>query len=186
MTALMNGAVLDPYGEYKERVTASVAGWGFDGTPIPLIPGVIRVHSGVDWDAVRVPPELGERALEALGTGIGPVLASGYSGQWTFFINRGYADRWDLRGVRLLRRNTVVELPLTTSRASTRDVRWVVPPGGWTDPDQLYRALGGTDGPPAAVANPTGRKPRTGSTKIAVGKKKPPAKKPKASTARAS
>lgn len=126
------------------------------------IPGVVRVRCGVDWDALRVLPEPGQRALTALGSGAGPVLAGVYTDQWTFLIDRGSADQWDLRGrgVRLLRPNTVIELLLTAACAHTRDVRWVVPPGGWTDPHQLYRALSGT-ATPSAARKPSGRKKKS-------------------------
>ncbi|MEV4741769.1 hypothetical protein [Streptomyces sp. NPDC049555] len=116
----------------------------------------------MDWDAVRVGPALGQRAVEALGPEVGPVLASTYAGHWTFFIDRGAASGWDLlgRGVRLLRPGTVIELPLTARRSSTRDVRWVVPPrpDGWTDPQRLYEALGGTAPPAPTVRTPPARK----------------------------
>ncbi|MGW1194431.1 hypothetical protein ACWD4B_01030 [Streptomyces sp. NPDC002536] len=158
---------LNPYTDHKEQREVA----RFRGDPVRSIPGMIHARCGVEWDAVRVPPWLGERTLKTLGSSIGPVLASGYAGQWTFLIDCGWADRWDLRGrgARLLRRNTVIELPLTATCTQTRDVRWVVPPGGWTDPDKLYRALGGeVDPPPARRPAPPPRK-------------RPPAKK---STAR--
>ncbi|MEV4500880.1 hypothetical protein [Streptomyces klenkii] len=148
---------INPYTTHKEQREAA---W-FRGERVGLIPGVIHVRCGVEWDAVRVPPWLGKRTLEKLGPKIGPVLASGYAGAWTFLIDCGWADQWDLRGrgARLLRPNTVIELPLTAACARTRDVRWVVPLGGWTDPDKLYRALGGeADPPPARRPTPPPRK----------------------------
>ncbi|MGW1196516.1 hypothetical protein ACWD4B_11775 [Streptomyces sp. NPDC002536] len=39
-------------------------------------------------------------------------------------------------------------------------MRWVVPPGGWTDPHQLYRALSDTATPPA-TRKPSGRKKKS-------------------------
>ncbi|MCC2280552.1 hypothetical protein LKL35_34880 [Streptomyces sp. ET3-23] len=153
---LMTGDI-DPYDAYEAQRNYD----RFRGERVVSIPGVIRVRCGGEWDAVRVPPELGQQALKELGPDIGPVLASNYARQWTFFIDRGSADWWDLRahGVRLLRRDTVIELPLTVSRARTRDVRWVVPPGDWSDPQQLYRAFGGRADPPAACVSPGRRKP---------------------------
>ncbi|MEV4436657.1 hypothetical protein [Streptomyces sp. NPDC049585] len=64
-------------------------------------------------------------------------------------------------GARLLRPGTVIELPLTTRRSSTRDVRWVVPPrpDGWTDPDRLYQERGGSAPSPAARTPLTRKKP---------------------------
>ncbi|MFC4512262.1 hypothetical protein [Streptomyces ehimensis] len=148
---------LNPYAaDTEQREVAQ-----FRGEPVRAIPGVIHARCGVEWDAVRVPPWLGERTLEALGRRIDPVLASGYASAWTFLIDCGWADQWDLgaRGARLLRRDTVLELPLTATCDQTRDVRWVVPPGGWTDPDKLYRALGGEADPaPARRPAPTPRK----------------------------
>ncbi|MFI0915500.1 PTS transporter subunit EIIB [Streptomyces abikoensis] len=62
--------------------------------------GVHRATFGVEWDAVKVLASDGERALAQLRKGIGPVLPSIYTGKWTFLIQCGYAEHWDLRGVR--------------------------------------------------------------------------------------
>ncbi|GAA0480175.1 hypothetical protein ABZ951_22090 [Streptomyces sp. NPDC046215] len=84
-------------------------------------------------------------------------MASVYHGSWTFLIDMKPALAWNLRGVRRLRRGTVIELPLPGARAGGRDVRWVVPPGGMTDPTLLHQALSGETSTPQA----TGGKART-------------------------
>ncbi|MEU2511550.1 hypothetical protein [Streptomyces syringium] len=70
-------------------------------------------------------------------------MASINHGSWTFLIEKQPALGWNLHGVRLLRRGTVIELPLPGARRCGRDVRWVVPPGGLTDPDLPHQALSG-------------------------------------------
>ncbi|MER5780247.1 hypothetical protein ABT104_00750 [Streptomyces mobaraensis] len=150
---LISGA-LNPYAAHQEKQEHA----RFLGERPMLVPGVIHAQCGVDWDAIRVLPAIGERTLKALGPDIGPVVASTYAGHWTFLIDRGGADGWHLPGVRLLRRNTTIELPLTPACIHTRDVRWVVPPGGRTEPDQFYRALGGTPASPPARPPAPGKK----------------------------
>ncbi|MFD0386255.1 hypothetical protein ACFQ2B_39235 [Streptomyces stramineus] len=45
-------------------------------------------------------------------------MASVYHGSWTFLIDMKPALAWNLRGVRRLRRGTVIELPLPGARAA--------------------------------------------------------------------
>ncbi|GAA2720216.1 MULTISPECIES: hypothetical protein [Streptomyces] len=165
----LRGGFINPYTAHEEARAAA----RFHGRPVMSIPGVVRVRCGVHWDAIRVGPALGQRAREALGPEVGPVLATTYAAHWTFIIDRGSADEWDLLGrdVRLLRRGTVIELPLTIGCTRTRDVRWVVPPrlGDWTDPDQLCKVLGGRRPLPPARKPPARKKSSKVITKRAAG-----------------
>ncbi|MEW2581664.1 hypothetical protein AB0902_36585, partial [Streptomyces syringium] len=128
---------------------------------IPHTPGIPRrspLVSPYDNPPSRSVAVDGERALHQLGRDVGPVVASIYHGSWTFITEKQPALGWDLRGVRLLRRGTVIELPLPGARRCGRDVRWVIPPGGLTDPVLLHQVLSGdTPGPPT---RPGSAKPR--------------------------
>ncbi|MEU2517108.1 hypothetical protein [Streptomyces syringium] len=166
---------LDPYGAPAEPRHGHRRGQ-------PPLAGVHRARCGEEWEAIRVLAVDGQRALRQLGQDIGPLVASIYHGSWTFLIEKQPALGWDLRGVRLLRRGTVVELPLPGARRGGRDVRWVVPPGGLTDPALLHQALSGdTPGPPTRSGSakprrtPAGAKPRQAETAAALASAAPQA-----------
>ncbi|WP_369362147.1 hypothetical protein AB5L52_00125 [Streptomyces sp. CG4] len=104
-----------------------------------------RLSCGRYFDAVRAPSYIAEPALALLGSGIGPVLANNYAQAWHFLLRPGVAQlgRWDIRGVRLLRRGTAIAVPAYQVTAGD-DVRWVVPPGaGVTKVLDLESALAG-------------------------------------------
>ncbi|MEU2870614.1 hypothetical protein ABZ769_15630 [Streptomyces olivoreticuli] len=124
----------------------------------------------------------GQRALDRLGQDIGPVLASTYTGTWTFFIERHAAQGWDLHGVRVLCEGTIIALPLRDTQADGRDIRWIVPPGEFTDPALLYQALSGR----TAVLPPSTGRPRRASRKSTAAGARPGADGVSASTPRGS
>lgn len=136
---------LDPYG-----VPAGPRNG--DGRHQPSLASVHRARCGEEWEAIRGLAADGQRALRQLGPGVGPVVASVYHGSWTFLIDMKPVLDWNLRGVRRLRRGTVIELPLPGDRVGGRDVRWVVPPGGLTDPALLHQVLSGKIATPRATA----------------------------------
>lgn len=136
----VSGISLNPYSPPVEPRHNSGRRTSLQEEPLS---GVRRVLAGQEWGAVTVLAMDGRRALDRLGTGIGPVLASTYTGRWTFFIDTGSLEEWTLRGARLLRKNTVVEVPLTREVDGGRDIRWVVAPGGTTDAARLFQALSG-------------------------------------------
>ncbi|MFI8943176.1 hypothetical protein [Streptomyces syringium] len=151
---------LDPYGVPAEPRHGHRPGQ-------PPLAGVHRARCGEEWEAIRVLAVDGQRALHQLGQNVGPVVASIYHGSWTFLIDKQPALGWNLHGVRLLRRGTVIELPLPGARRGGRDVRWVIPPGGLTDPALLHQALSShTPGPPTRSGSakprpaPAGARPR--------------------------
>ncbi|RLU82483.1 hypothetical protein CTZ27_29565 [Streptomyces griseocarneus] len=109
---------------------------------------VRSVPADAHWHAVRVPFADGQHALRALGTSIGPVIASKLAGHVTFLLNLHSLPSWNVIGTRLLRPGTMVEIPPAATTQGP-DVHWLVLPGrGTTDPKTLQAALTGA---PAAA-----------------------------------
>ncbi|MEH6373895.1 hypothetical protein V7793_06010 [Streptomyces sp. KLMMK] len=98
------------------------------------------------------------RALDRIGPDPGPVLA-GACGTWAFLIPLTPNPDWtQLRGVRLMRKGAVLELPLPSARGSDRDLHWIVRPGGTTNPKKLFAALATTRPAPTRRAASPGRR----------------------------
>ncbi|MGW0770829.1 hypothetical protein [Streptomyces sp. NPDC002676] len=105
----------------------------------------LRIACGTRFDAVRVPADIAARALDLLGPGTGPVLATNYTQIWHFLLRPGLIQpgRWETPGTRVLRRGTLIAVPPCDITAGD-DVRWVVPPGtGITRVLALKNALAG-------------------------------------------
>ncbi|CAM5554960.1 MULTISPECIES: hypothetical protein [Streptomyces] len=96
-----------------------------------------------EWDAVRVPRQLGLSAREILGTRAGAVVEDPTRGAIYFFTPAGTADTWDLGNTEALPAGATVPIP-PTRRTEGPGPHWRICPGndGWlTDPAALAAAL---------------------------------------------
>ncbi|MTE18856.1 hypothetical protein F0L17_06840 [Streptomyces sp. TRM43335] len=107
------------------RVPAVLSAWGH---------GVLaEVPTGIAWDVVRVPSELGPdtvRRLRATRAPLGPVLTTPLGTD--FVVAPGSADGWAVTGTSVLGRGTLVLLPppetVEPRRVGSRG--WLVAPDG--------------------------------------------------------
>ncbi|MEU8824330.1 hypothetical protein [Streptomyces sp. NPDC048636] len=102
------------------------------------------------WDAVRVSPGVGERALGLLGDDTGAVIQDSY-GTLYWLISIGSAASWHLRGTRVLcelvDEMTYLGVPPVDWREGPR-IHWRVPLGPdryLTDTRLLWEALAAAD-----------------------------------------
>ncbi|MGK5498431.1 hypothetical protein [Streptomyces sp. URMC 125] len=107
------------------RVPAVLAAWGHGA--------LAEVPTGIAWDVVRVPAELGPdtvRRLRAAGVRPGPVLATPLGAD--FVVAPGSVEGWSVAGTSVLSRGTLVLLPhpeaVGTRRVGNRG--WLVAPDG--------------------------------------------------------
>ncbi|MGW5509863.1 hypothetical protein ACWEV9_19125 [Streptomyces albogriseolus] len=113
-------------------------------TPLPAVPD--------EWDAVRVPRQLGLAALAILGTRAGAVVEDPLHSAVHFFIPAGAAASWDVENTEPISGAASVPLP-PRRRLEGPGPHWRMCPGddAWvTDPDALQAALADAFGPSLA------------------------------------
>ncbi|MFH8369210.1 hypothetical protein [Streptomyces sp. NPDC018031] len=106
--------------------------------------------AGEWWDAVRVPADIGARALDRLGDDSGAVISDGWGRLLYWLIPPGTAEDWRLPRVQVLGRTAremaYVGVP-PAHRQSGPALHWRIPPttdGRWlTEPEALHTALTG-------------------------------------------
>ncbi|MBT2415815.1 hypothetical protein J7I94_35725 [Streptomyces sp. ISL-12] len=114
--------------------------------------GSARTVAG-QWDAVRVPRQLGLAALGILGARAGAVVDDPSRASLIFFVPAGTAAAWDVENTEALADAVSVPLP-PIRRTAGPGPHWRTRPGtsGWlTDPRALADAID------AAFGSPVGR-----------------------------
>lgn len=104
--------------------------------------------AGEWWDAIRVPEDIGTRALDQLGERSGAVIADGWGHLLYFLVPPRTATGWKLPGITVLTR-TAREIAYVGVPPAHRDtgpcLHWRIPPdrdrNHLTDPALLHTAL---------------------------------------------
>ncbi|MFI0827325.1 hypothetical protein ACH4Q7_23035 [Streptomyces roseolus] len=97
---------------------------------------------GEEWDAVRVPRDVGRLALDILGPRSGAVIEDGTAFYWLLPV--GSTDGWDLATTRALPAGTTLAVPLAR-RTVGPGPHWRICPGDdrlLTPADVLRAAVG--------------------------------------------
>ncbi|MGW4300938.1 hypothetical protein ACWEHT_14365 [Streptomyces sp. NPDC004646] len=115
-------------------------------TRLPSASGTQLLEAGHDWDAIRVPRDVGLAALAILGSRCGAVLEDPLStaGVLYFFMPVGSAETWNVENTRALSTNSSVAIP-PIRRTAGPGPRWRICPDedNWlTDPAALEAAIG--------------------------------------------
>jgi len=86
------------------------------------------IHAaGVRWDAIRVPPDLGDAALRILGPRSGGVISDARFLYW--FVPIGTAGSWVVPATRALGRGQHLVIPPPGRTAGAGRVHWKICPG---------------------------------------------------------
>lgn len=110
-------------------------------TRLPTAGGCTLQDAGQNWDAVRVPRQLGVAAMAILGTRCGAVLE--YPHAVYYFVPRGTAAGWDVAGTEAIGKGNTLTIPPARCTAAPGP-HWRVCPGDgdWlTDAHALQAAL---------------------------------------------
>ncbi|MEU2062918.1 hypothetical protein [Streptomyces sp. NPDC013455] len=102
-----------------------------------------------EWDAVRVPRQLGLAAMSILGARAGAVIEDPAQTAVYFFLPVGAAATWDVKNTCPLYGGETVPLP-PARRMDGPGPHWRICPGddGWlTNPDALAAAIADAFGP---------------------------------------
>lgn len=105
--------------------------------------------TGPEWDAIRVPRQLGLAALAILGTRVGAVVEDLQQGAVYYFIPVGTAASWDMENTDAIPEAAAVPIP-PRRRTEGPGPHWRMCPGdgNWvTNPDALQAALADAFGP---------------------------------------
>lgn len=112
-------------------------------TRLPTAAGCTLHEAGKDWDAVRVPRQLGLAAMVLLGARCGAVLEYPHKAAVYFFVRRGTAADWAFDGTHAVGEGSTLTIP--PGRYTTGPgPHWRVCPGDgdWlTDAGALRAAL---------------------------------------------
>lgn len=112
-------------------------------TELPTAAGCTLRDVGQEWDAIRVPRQLGLAASAILGTRCGAVLEYPHRGVVVFFVPRGTAAIWEVEGTQAVGEGVTLTIPPARC-TSAPGPHWRVCPGddGWlTDARALQAAL---------------------------------------------
>lgn len=110
-------------------------------------------QAGVDWDAIRIPHQVGLRVLEILGARTGAVVEARHSFYW--FVPVGTAQTWDVPETVALGQDAWVTVPPERRTQPGADPFWHVcpTPDTWhTDPAGLRAAIADVHARPAVTA----------------------------------
>lgn len=112
-------------------------------TALPTAAGCTLHDTGQDWDAIRVPRQLGIAAAAILGSRCGAVLENPFKDAVYYFVPRGTAIHWDVAGTRAIGEGGTVTIPPARCTAAPGP-HWRVCPGDsdWlSDPAALQAAI---------------------------------------------
>lgn len=121
------------------KVLGSVLDWRkhddmLPGRRPPAAPGVTPlgdcelVAAGKEWDAIRVPEQVGVRALEILGGRSGAVIEDPRGRVFYWFVPTGTAAEWSVAGTRALGDHCHVSVP-PDRKVAGYGPRWRITPG---------------------------------------------------------
>lgn len=112
-------------------------------TRLPSAAGCTLQDAGADWDAVRVPRQLGLAAMAILGPRCGAVLEYPHKEVVYYFVRCGTAAGWAIEGTQTLGNGSTLTIP-PARRTEAPGPHWRVCPGDsdWlTDARALQAAL---------------------------------------------
>ncbi|MFE9127120.1 hypothetical protein ACFYOF_17145 [Streptomyces sp. NPDC007148] len=112
-------------------------------THLPTAEGCTLQDAGQNWDAVRVPRELGLAAAAILGTRCGAVLDYPHKDAIYYFVSRGAASHWEVEGTEAISEGYTLTIPPARCTQAPGP-HWRVCPGDsdWlTDARALQAAL---------------------------------------------
>ena len=110
---------------------------------LPTAAGCVLHDAGQDWDAIRVPSQIGLAAMTILGARCGAVAVNPYSRVVYYFVPRGTAAEWDVERTRAIGQGGTVTIP-PARWTHGPGPHWRICPGdgGWlTDARALRAAL---------------------------------------------
>ncbi|WUH92462.1 hypothetical protein OG900_21710 [Streptomyces sp. NBC_00433] len=86
--------------------------FGFPRAPtLRVVEGYQLQAAGYEWDAVRVPSNIGQWALAALGESSGAVIEDPHERVLYWFVAQGATAEWDIPEIRLLGRAQYLVVP---------------------------------------------------------------------------
>lgn len=110
---------------------------------VPTIADCVLEPAGHDWDAVRVPLTIGQRALDILGRRSGAVIDDPREQVLYWLIRTGSAAVWQLSDIRVLGLGAHVTIP-PERRTQRPGPHWRICPGDGqlvTDAHALHAAI---------------------------------------------
>lgn len=117
-------------------------------TQLPSAAGCVLHDAGQDWDAIRVPRNVGLAAMAILGTRCGAVLDDSRTSVY-YFVPVGTATAWEADNTRPLGTGSTLTIP-PARRTEGPGPHWRICPGDdglLTEPSALAAALDDAFGP---------------------------------------